>query len=95
MAVKGSEDNIPFRQRDGVVDDGAGLGVLHLPSTLHEDPRVNPLVDDDEAELRRSILSELAVNAPKFLLQSAHFRFVHVLDLSIADTVAVEEDALG
>jgi len=85
------EEVVAVLARDGMIDDGtwARIDVAGRILTL-EDARADSLGDDDERELDLV----LACNTRDSFPDLRHFDLVNMLDLSIADAIAVDHDTI-
>lgn len=75
---------------DTTVNDCAGLRIVVARTFHQEESRVDALVDNDECEF-----GFCQPHGHKQILYGVHFVVETACDLSIADTVTIEEDLFG
>ena len=80
------EEIVPLRKGDAVVNDRTGGRVAVVRALHGVEPAVDPLVDDDEGELRRHL--QIREDLP----DACDLSLLHVADLPLANAVAVDDN---
>lgn len=83
--------HLPFRQRYCVIGNRSRLRVV----AVEEDSRVDSLVHDDECELQRVFRVVLSLQIIQQILDVIQLDLMNVLDLTIANSVTIEEQLIG
>ena len=86
--LRDDEEVVPLRQRYGVVDHSSGWGVSEVRPFTCVEPSVDPLVDDDEGQLR------LDLQVLEYSTYVGDLCFLDVSDLSLAHAIAIDNDPL-
>lgn len=80
-----------FWEGDDIIDHGTGSGIL----TMIEESRIDTFVHDEEGQQDVLVDSRRFVDLVQLLDNGFDFVFVHVVQLTLADTISVEDDTFG